>query len=143
MCPVLGEFPEGQRPIMDGLAARVPAFTVWVGRTYDSLASATCSYVDAQDAILSAMATPVGHGRRRAYLFTDALLDHVVRSSQYNNDLSQEALDPLRRYDETHRSEHISTLRAYIDSSFSLAQSAQNQRSQPNTESIGFSVYIG
>ncbi|MGA9871208.1 MAG: helix-turn-helix domain-containing protein [Rhodococcus sp. (in: high G+C Gram-positive bacteria)] len=133
VCPVLGEFPEGQRPIMDGLAARAPGFTVGVGRTYDLLASATRSYVDAQDAILSAMATPVGQGRRRAYLFTDALLDHVVRSSQYNKDLSQEALDPLRRYDEAHRSELIPTLRAYIDSGFSLAQSAQNQRIQPNT----------
>lgn len=133
VCPVLGEFPEGQRPIMDGLAALVPGFTMGVGRTYDSLVSATRSYVDAQDAVLSAVATPAGPGRRRAYLFTDALLDHVVRSSQYNSDLSQEALDPLRRYDEAHRSELIPTLRAYIDSGFSLAQSAQNQNIQPNT----------
>lgn len=133
VCPVLGEFPEGPRPVMDGLAALVPDFTVGVGRTYNSLATTTKSYVDAQDAILSAVATAAGSRRRRAYLFTDALLDHVVRSSQYNSDLSREALDPVRRYDEAHRSELLPTLRAYIDSGFSLAQSAQNQNIQPNT----------
>ena len=48
-------------------------------------------------------------------------------------DLIQEALDCLRSHDETHRSELIRTLRAYMDSGFSLAGAAQNQRVQPNT----------
>lgn len=118
------------RQSMDRLAQRVPAFVVGVGRPVDTLLAVDKSYVDAQDAILSAAP---GTGRPRAYLFADALLDHVVRSSNYRADLDKEAIAPLREYDEAHGSGLLPTLRAYIDSGFSLRQAAQDQQVQPNT----------
>lgn len=113
------------------LATLLSGFLVGVGRTHDGLDGIARSYVDAQDAILSALS--VSDERARAYMFADALVEHVVRASTYRDDLNREALAPLRAYDERHRTELVSTLRSYIDGGFNLAQAAADLKVQPNT----------
>lgn len=113
------------------LAALLGNYLLGVGRPHDGIAGIARSYVDAQDAVLTALS--VADTRPRAYMFADALVEHVVRASAFRDDLDREAVAPLRAYDEAHRADLIPTLRSYIDAGFSLAQAAAELQIQPNT----------
>ena len=131
VCDVEHYHHEDLRAHINDLAAQLAEFVVGVGRPHVGFGGIGKSYVDAQDAILSA--GDFSTSKPRAYLFTDALLDHVLRTSSYRDDLYNEAIAPLRRYDDAHSGELLPTLRAFIDTGFSLAQAAHEQHVQPNT----------
>lgn len=119
------------RASASALAGHFPDFLIGIGRLHSTLPGIARSYVDAQDAILSAPL--IADGKPRVYMFADALVEHVLRESAFRDDLVDEAVTPLRTYDKAHRSELVSTLRAYIDGGFNLAQAAVDLQVQPNT----------
>lgn len=119
------------RDSTSALAGHFPEFLIGIGRLHSTLTGIARSYVDAQDAILSAPL--IADGKPRVYMFADALVEHVLRESAFRDDLVDEAVAPLRTYDKAHRSELVNTLRAYIDGGFNLAQAAVDLQVQPNT----------
>lgn len=126
-----GEQAVDLRDSLNALAADFSGFLVGVGRVHGALTGIARSYVDAQDAILSAPATV--DEKPRVYMFADALVEHVVRASIFRDDLDREAVAPLRAYDRAHGSDLLNTLRAYIGGGFNLAQAAVDLQVQPNT----------
>jgi sugar diacid utilization regulator len=61
----------------------------------------------------------------RVAAFDDVLIDSVVRSSRHAERILDSTIKPLQAYDRGRKAELVSTLRAYIDSGFNLARSAE------------------
>lgn len=118
------------RARFNDLAAALPDFVLGASRPHDGLASIARGYVEAQNAITS---VPTGQLEPRAYLYSDALLDHLVRTSPFRHDLAEETVVPLQRHDAARRTSLLATLQAYVKADFKLVQAAESLRVQPNT----------
>lgn len=108
----------------------MPKFVVGPSRPHRTLSGIADGYLEAQNAI---MAAPVTIGRARAFVFTDALLHHILRKSEFRNVLNEETILPLVRHDTDHDAHLLSTLRTYIEVGFSLTKVAAVLKFQPNT----------
>lgn len=128
--PVAGLSREAIRSQADRLARDLPAFVVGVGRAHGGAAGIGRSYQEAQESVAAALA--VGP-RPRAYVFSEALLGHLVRSSRFREELLEETVLPLQAYDEVHSAELIETLVAYVEARFNLTHTARALNVQPNT----------
>lgn len=127
----LGSVPNDDlREKANKLAVAMPKFVVGLSRPHRTLSGIADGYLEAQYAI---MATPVTIGRARAFVFTDALLHHILRKSEFRNVLNEETILPLVRYDTDHDAHLLSTLRTYIEVGFSLTKVAAVLKIQPNT----------
>lgn len=69
----------------------------------------------------------------RVVAFDDVLIDSIVRSSRHAERILDSTIKPLQAYDLGRKAELVSTLRAYIDSGFNLAKSAEILCVHPNT----------
>ena len=118
------------RARLNELAAALPNFVLGASRPHDGLTGVARGYVEAQNAITSAPASTI---EPRAYLYSDTLLDHLVRTSPFRNDLEEETVGPLRRYDAARHTSLLATLQAYVKAGFKLVQAAESLRVQPNT----------
>jgi len=118
------------RARLNDLAAALPNFVLGAGRPHDGLAGVARGYVEAQNAIASA---PLHKSEPRAYLYSDTLLDHLVRTSAFREDLAEETVTPLRNHDAARHTSLLATLRAYVRADFKLVQAAEALRVQPNT----------
>jgi Sugar diacid utilization regulator len=66
-------------------------------------------------------------------VFADALLQHILRTSEFRTQVSEETTLPLDEYDAQHGSQLLVTLRSYVDTGFSLVKTAAALAVQPNT----------
>lgn len=121
---------EGLRPVLDQLAIALPDFAVGAGRAHNGLLGVAQGYVEAQNAVLSA---PASAANPRAYLFSDTLLEHIVRTSAFRTVLAEETVLPLRQHDSSRHTTLLPTLVAYVRADFKLVQAAELLRVQPNT----------
>ncbi|MGH3359216.1 MAG: PucR family transcriptional regulator [Nocardioidaceae bacterium] len=121
---------ETVRSQADRLAQDLQAFVVGVGRAHGGAAGIARSYQEAQESVATALA--VGP-RPRAYVFSEALVGHLVRTSRFRKELLEETVLPLQTYDELHSAELIETLVAYVEARFNLTHTARALNVQPNT----------
>lgn len=121
---------ERLRPLLNQLAIALPEFAVGASRAHDGLSGVAKGYVEAQNAILS---VPPGVVDPRAYMFSDTLLDHIVRTSAFRTVLAEETVIPLRQHDASRHTALLPTLEAYVRADFKLVQAAELLRVQPNT----------
>lgn len=103
---------------------------VGVGGCHATIADVAASYGEARDAVEIAVGIGV-HGR--ALHFDDVLIDHMVRSTPHAGRILDSTLRPLLDYDAAKQAELVSTLRAYMESSFNLTRSAEVLQVHPNT----------
>jgi hypothetical protein len=111
-------------------AAELPDFMVGAGRRHAGVDGICRSYAEAQEAVSIGVASGL-HGQFLA--FSDVLLDRIVRSTRYADDLLDETVRPLHAYDAERRSELVRTLQVYFATRFSLTRSAAQLNVQPNT----------
>jgi sugar diacid utilization regulator len=111
-------------------AAELPDFVLGAGRRHAGVDGVRRSYAEAQEAVSIGVASGL-HGQFLA--FSDVLLDRIVRSTRYADDLLDETVRPLHAYDAERRSELVRTLQAYFATRFSLTRSAAQLNVQPNT----------
>ncbi len=88
------------------------------------------AYAEAREAADQAIRLGV---HRRAMLFDDVLLDHVLRSSEVAEKIVTTALEPLREYDEMRKADLVQTLKAYVDSNFGVTATARALTVHNNT----------
>jgi sugar diacid utilization regulator len=69
----------------------------------------------------------------RVVAFDDVLIDSIIRSSRHAEHILDSTIKPLQAYDLGRRAELVGTLRAYIESGFNLAKSAEILCVHPNT----------
>jgi sugar diacid utilization regulator len=133
LCPV-GEFAEveqiKQRATALAQALADDGGCVGVGGCHLTLAEVEKSYAEARDAVEIAVGTGV---RGRPVVFDQVLIDQVIRSSPHADRILETTLHPLLAYDTAKRAELVPTLRAYIESGFSLTRSAERLCVHPNT----------
>ncbi|MDV3125964.1 helix-turn-helix domain-containing protein [Mycobacterium sp. 21AC1] len=113
----------------NALARESPDYYVGVSRSHLGLSSMSTAYLEAQNAVQTAAADD----EPRAYIYSDALLDRIVRECALRSTLIEDTLTPLQQYDAKHDSKLITTLRAYITSGFNLTRAATSLVVQPNT----------
>lgn len=121
---------ERLRPVLNQLAIALPDFAVGAGRVHEGLFGVAEGYVEAQNAVLLA---PPHAVNPRAYLFSDTLLEHIVRASAFRTVLAEETVIPLRQHDRRRHTALLPTLVAYVRADFKLVQAAELLRVQPNT----------
>jgi hypothetical protein len=69
----------------------------------------------------------------RAVTLDDVLVDHMLRASPHARRILERTLRTLIDYDDTHRSQLLPTLRAYVDAGANLTRSAAALKVHPNT----------
>lgn len=112
------------------LASRSATWRVCVGRPHAGFEGIPRSFREAQEAAVVAAA---GRRRRRAVLFSEVMLDRILVHSEYAEDLLEEYMRPLIRYDQQHSTELVDTLRSYVQNDFNLTRTAKNLTISPNT----------
>jgi len=95
-----------------------------------TIADVAASYGEARDAVEIAVGIGI-HGQ--PLHFDDVLIDHMVRSTPHADRILDSTLRPLLEYDAAKQAELVSTLRAYMESSFNLTRSAEVLQVHPNT----------
>jgi sugar diacid utilization regulator len=88
------------------------------------------AYAEAREAVEIAAGTGI---RGRPVVLDDVLVDHMLRASPHARRILRETLRPLVEYDQSHRSELVATLRAYVSVGPNLTQSARVLTVHPNT----------
>ncbi|WP_162903602.1 CdaR family transcriptional regulator [Leucobacter sp. wl10] len=117
------------REVADDLARSLDAFVVGVSRAHEGEAQVATAYREAADASRVAYA----RGDRRAYFYTDVLLQSVIDRSGLGDVVHAETVAPLIAYDRKHGSKLSDTLRAYILHRLNLTRTAEELSVQPNT----------
>lgn len=133
LCPVDGPADIDEfRGRAQALAAALAEGEICVGVSgcHATIADVAASYGEARDAVEIAVGIGV-HGR--ALHFDDVLIDHMVRSTPHAGRILDSTLRPLLDYDAAKQAELVSTLRAYMESSFNLTRSAEVLQVHPNT----------
>jgi DNA-binding PucR family transcriptional regulator len=69
----------------------------------------------------------------RAVTLDDVLVDHMLRASPHARRILERTLRTLSDYDDTHHSQLVPTLRAYVDAGANLTRSAAALKVHPNT----------
>lgn len=115
-----------------GLAAAVSpdGFAVGIGGWHPGPPGIATSYSEAKEAVEIALKHGVGG---QPVAFDDVLLDHVLKSTTKSERLLADALVPLREYDDSHNTELVATLKAYLETSFNLTKTAETLCVHPNT----------
>jgi sugar diacid utilization regulator len=113
----------------NALAQALRPFFVGVSRGHTGLPGVAEAYGEAQDAIAATSVTD----KPRAYFYSDALLDHIVKSSVFRDALYEDTILLLERHDAEHNSELLQTLRSYYRCGFNLSHTAKSLIVQPNT----------
>lgn len=103
---------------------------IGVGGSHPGIQAVATSYTEAKHAVDIGRSTRVGG---RPVLFDEVLIEHVLRSSPHGDRILDGTLRPLLDYDARRHSELVSTLRAYVSSSFNLTRSAELLNVHPNT----------
>jgi sugar diacid utilization regulator len=88
------------------------------------------AYAEAREAADIAIRTGV---RRRAVVYDDVLVDHVLSTNENAGRVIAAALEPLREYDGRRDAGLIDTLRAYVDGNFSVTRAARALSVHNNT----------
>jgi len=105
-------------------------FSVGLGTAHDGLDGVPESYREAREAVDIALS----RGLVGAPLaFDEVLIDHMLRSSAHADRLVDVTLGPLRAYDSRRGGDLMATLRAYLQSGFSVTRAAEALFVHPNT----------
>lgn len=133
LCPA--PKPRDAQPAHDAAHAAAPALdqlgmSVGVGGWHAAAEEVPAAYAEAREAAAFAIRTGV---RDRAVVYDDVLVDHVLRASDNAHRMIAAALDPLREYDARRDAVLVDSLRAYIDSNFSLTGAARAMHVHNNT----------
>lgn len=111
-------------------ADRNAGFLVGIGREHTGFEGIATSYAEAQQAVHTAESDGMSS---RVVHFSRVLVDQVLRTSAYSDAVVDEAITPLRAYDEARNAELVRTLRTYFTHGFNLARSAAALHVTPNT----------
>ena len=114
----------------DRFAGAVTGFTVGVGGWHPTPGGVPLAYAEAREA--AEIAARSG-ARDTAVHFEDVLLTHVVNASPAAATALGELVERLRAYDAQRNSELVHTLRAYVESGFSVSRSAEQLIVHANT----------
>jgi sugar diacid utilization regulator len=95
---------------------------VGISSARHGLAKLAVSYAEAREAVEIAVASGAPG---RVVAFNEVLIDSIMRSSRHADQLFEDMIAPLVRYDAEKHSELVRTLRAYVDSGFNLTKSAE------------------
>lgn len=85
-----------------------------------------------REAVNAITYTP-GLAERRAYTAQDAMINRILRHSEFVDHLRGVTIDPLVHYDKSHHSELLLTLHTFIESHFNTKVTATHLHLQPNT----------
>jgi sugar diacid utilization regulator len=88
------------------------------------------AYAEAREAVELAAGTGI---TGRAIVLDDVLVDLMLRASPHARRILRDTLQPLLEYDQSHRSELVATLRAYLSAGPNLTRSARLLTVHPNT----------
>lgn len=102
-------------------AASSDGFCVAIGGWHPGPPGISTSYSEAKEALDIAVKEQISG---RAIAFDEVLLEHILSSSPRTERLLADAVLPLHNYDESHGTDLIPTLHAYIASGFNLTRSA-------------------
>ena len=103
---------------------------VGIGSWHPSPAGVPSAYAEAREASEIALRSGL---LDRVVVFDDVLIDHVLRSNPHAARIIEDALGPLRDYDERRNTALVETLRTYLDSGLSVTRSAQALSVHANT----------
>ena len=115
----------GAAPQLDQLG-----MSVGVGHWRNYAAEVPAAYSEAREAAVFAMRTGT---RDRAVVYDDVLVDHLLRANENAGRVVAAALGPLREYDELRNASLVDTLRAYVETNFSLTGAARAMHVHNNT----------
>ena len=104
--------------------------SVGIGSWHPSPAGVPIAYSEAREAAEVALRSPLSD---RVVVFDDVLIDHVLRSNPHAARIIEDALGPLRDYDERRSTALVETLRTYLDTGLSVTRSAQALSVHANT----------
>lgn len=74
-----------------------------------------------------------GQGERRLYTAKNAVINRLLRRSEFAEKLRRETVQPILNYDHKHQTELILTLQTFIATDFNAKVTAQRLHLQPNT----------
>jgi sugar diacid utilization regulator len=103
---------------------------VGIGSWHPSPAGVPIAYSEAREAAEIALRSGLAD---RVVVFDDVLIDHVLRSNPHAARIIEDALGPLRAYDERRSTALVETLRTYLDTGLSVTRSAQALSVHANT----------
>jgi DNA-binding PucR family transcriptional regulator len=112
-------------PLLDELG-----MSVGVGTWRRQADEVPAAYSEAREAAAHAFRTGV---RDHAVVYDDVLVDQLLRANDSAGRLIATALDPLREYDAQRGSSLVATLRAYVESGFSISGAARTMHVHSNT----------
>jgi sugar diacid utilization regulator len=123
---------EGDKAAANETAVLLGEFNmaVGVGTWHPLPEEIPAAYAEAREAAEVAIRTGIRH---RAVAYDDVLIDHGLRSSEHASRVVTSALGPLRDYDERRGAGLVETLRAYVDTNFSIAGAARALAVHNNT----------
>jgi sugar diacid utilization regulator len=104
--------------------------SIGVGHWRTQAADVPAAYSEAREAAVFAMRTGV---RDSAVVYDDVLVDHLLRANENAGRVVAAALDPLREYDTLRDASLVDTLRAYVESNFSIAGASRAMNVHNNT----------
>lgn len=116
----------------DGVAILDTNWRVALGRPHKGLPGLPAAFKEAQNAV--AIASAKGrHGKATA--FGDVMLDQILVSSEYAQDLLDQTLRPLVEYDCSHSAELVETVRQFLAANLNLTRTATAMTLNANTVS--------
>src|SRR3954471_2002542 len=104
--------------------------SVGIGSWHPSPAGVPTAYSEAREAAEIALRSGMSD---RVVVFGDVLIDHVLRSNPHAARIIEDALGPLRDYDERRSTALVETLRTYLDTGLSVTRSAHALSVHANT----------
>ena len=104
--------------------------SIGIGSWHPSPAGVPTAYSEAREAADIALRSGAAD---RVVVFDDVLVDHVLRSNPHAARIIEDALGPLRDYDERRSTALVETLRTYLDTGLSVTRSAQALSVHANT----------
>lgn len=117
------------REVANTLAAELEGLVVGVSRVRGGEQGISLAYGEAADAVRVADF----QSERRAFFYTDVLLQTVIEKSGLSGAILSETFDPLADYDRRHSSDLVQTLQTYISHRFNLTRTAEQLNVRPNT----------
>jgi len=104
--------------------------SVGIGSWHASPAGVPIAYSEAREAAEIALRSGMSD---RVVVFDDVLIDHVLRSNPHAARIIEDALGPLRDYDERRNTALVDTLRTYLDTGLNVTRSAHALSVHANT----------
>jgi sugar diacid utilization regulator len=104
--------------------------SVGIGSWHALPAGVPTSYSEAREAAEIALRSGMSE---RVVVFDDVLIDHVLRSNPHAARIIENALGPLRDYDERRNTALVETLRTYLNTGLSVTRSANALSVHANT----------